>query len=119
MSNEQTFKILIPEDVNRNEVEIVVDIYRRAISERIPNNPKKEVEIVESGIHGAIDTVSGFSFLLLTVPASWLASKWIDEFLWPPIKERIDRPSKAFVEWIFSLKKIKSSPERVDEKNKK
>ena len=32
--------------------------------------------------------------------AGWLTKKWIDEYLWPVIKDKIDRPSMRFVNWL-------------------
>ncbi len=116
MSNKETFHIPIPEGIDRSEVEVLADIYRQALSKEFKNTPKDDVKIEKSGVQGAIDGLSGFAFLILSIPSSWLATKWIDDYLWPEIKKRIDKPSKELVGWIFSLNKSKNSNSQNEDK---
>ncbi len=111
MSDDNTFKILIPDDIDRQEVNAVVEIYRSLISEKTINNPLEAVKISESGVRGAINGVSGFAILLMVVPASWFTKKWIDEFIWPELRDKIDEPSKALAKWILSFIKIEKTEE--------
>jgi len=31
---------------------------------------------------------------------TWLTKKWIDAYLWPLVQERIDAPSRRFIDWL-------------------
>jgi hypothetical protein len=94
--------ILIPNNVNR-DAEAVVDAIRQALLESGLDDPV-EVQIIKPKVKSfGVGDVPQIFLLLSLSPIAWFTKNWIDDYLWPIIKEKIDKPSIELVNWINSL----------------
>ncbi len=103
MSRDQIV-ILVPNEVG-DVGDVLLEAFRSSLSDSKADS-QDAVEIARPSVGGFGATEASEIILLLSQGAMlWLTKKWIDDYLWPKIKEKIDKPSKELTDWIFSLPK--------------
>jgi hypothetical protein len=89
----------LPSGISLDEAAAVAEALRMSTASRPESEGKVElVEIRALGIQGP-----GAADILLIVSGlagAWFTKKWVDEYVWPLVKRRIDRPSKILTEWL-------------------
>jgi hypothetical protein len=96
--------ILIPSDV-LGDADTLVNALRMAHSDSGLGD-SGDIRIIRPQVEAFGVTEVAQAFLCLSTGAvGWLTTKWIDDYLWPRIKEKIDKPSVALVNWISTLPK--------------
>jgi hypothetical protein len=43
---------------------------------------------------------------------SWLTKHWVDAYLWPLVQQRVDGPSRKFIDWLSDRLPGNSKPEK-------
>ena len=93
--------LVVPQELNAC-IEDVAEAYREAIAASGAGT-EEDVKLVRPNVKGLTpDQVVDYFILYSSVTGIWLTKKWIDTYLWPAIVKKIDKPSKALVDWITS-----------------
>lgn len=89
----------LPPGIGSEEVAALAEVLRTCATSRDPSEGSVEmVEVRALGMEGPAATdvllvVSGLA-------GTWFTKKWVDEYIWPSVRRRIDRPSKSLIEWL-------------------
>lgn len=89
----------IPRDLELHS-EFIRDIIRQAVQESKVATPS-EIDLVKpvSKQFGGAELVGVFLSVSGGATA-WLTSKWLDEYLWPILRQHTDRPSHRIIEFL-------------------
>jgi hypothetical protein len=95
---------IVPAGIAQEEIKVLAD----ALQEAVPasgSSLKGNVELIEVRARGVVEGPGTMEMLLLLSggAGAWFTKKWADEYLWPIIKRKLDRPSKALTEWLGSI----------------
>jgi hypothetical protein len=84
------------------EVEVFVAVLQDA-AKRDPGTPPNEIRLIRTQTRplgpGEIGTAI---FFVSAAVAGWLSKKWLDEFVWPELKRRIEKPSHRLVDYLLA-----------------
>jgi hypothetical protein len=99
MMSDRMAAFIVPEGIMPNEITVLRAALREA-TEALADEHNQRADLAEikaRGIEGpgAIEII-----LLLSGGGLWFTKKWADEYLWPILRRKIDRPSKALSEWL-------------------
>jgi len=92
--------IPIPSDLH-DQADAVCDAIREAVGQSGVAS-RDDVRVIapsEKGFYSG-DSVTVLLYLGTTAGA-WFTSKWLDTYLWPQIKERIDGPSERILAFLM------------------
>jgi hypothetical protein len=94
-------KLLMPPDL-AGEASGVVALLREAATAQGKDAEVYLLGATSAESHEFADPAElSAAVLLIGGPTvSWLTKHWIDTYLWPLVQQRIDRPSKRFVDWL-------------------
>src|SRR5437016_337784 len=104
MSDTEKPGFMVPMGIPRQEVQIFADAFNEAVSGP-GGSSEGRVELIEISSRGVIEGQVGAELLMVVSGgvSVWFTKKWADDYLWPIIKQKIDRPSKMLIEWLKAI----------------
>jgi len=100
------------------------DFHPFLIDEDIVNEVRVAAELIQeaTGQEASVIDAAGQEFMpgpeaadaLLYISGSalgWLSKKWIEEYVWPVLRERMDNPSRKVINWLLRIKAERSAAE--------
>jgi hypothetical protein len=91
-------KYIVPGDL-ADDGAAIVDLLREAARSQ---GKDADVALLGRGSSRGFEpgTLSTSVLLIGGSASTWLTKHWIDTYLWPLVQQRIDRPSRKFVDWL-------------------
>jgi hypothetical protein len=71
----------------------------------------RDAQLMKPDSHGFDPVVTPAVLFLSGLVLKKLSDKWIEEYLWPAIQTRIDKPSRKFADWLVTAVLGKSPSE--------
>lgn len=93
---------LVPEELHQ-DIDLVIDLFREALQKSGAGDPD-EIKIIKPQMGSLGDGIVEQMFINFGVGSmGWLTMKWVDDYVWPLIKDKIDKPSKELLDRIKKL----------------
>lgn len=93
--------VQIPEDIRPNVLEIIETIKKVANEE---GKDSDEIKVISPSVKGFNEEEVIKAFILIGGSTlTWLTDKWLETYIWPIVKKKIDPKSKKAVKWLTQL----------------